>query len=108
GRLVPQKDLETLIRAVAGVPRNLRLCFVGDGPKRGELGRLCTDLGVDCAFAGVVGHGELPEILSRSRCFVLPSRFEGHPKALLEAMAAGLACVASDISGVRDLADGGG
>lgn len=47
--------------------------------------------------------GEEAGILSQSGVFVLPSTFEGQPLALLQAMAAGLCCVASDIPGSRDL-----
>jgi glycosyltransferase involved in cell wall biosynthesis len=54
-----------------------------------------------------VPNSRLPEILSRARCFVLPSPYEGQPKALLEAMACGLPCIAADIPAVAELSRNG-
>jgi len=62
---------------------------------------------VTAEFAGVVDHRRLPERLGRADAFVLPSFTEGHPKVLIEAMAAGLPCVASDCPGNRALIDDG-
>ena len=101
GRLVPQKGFDILLRAFADLARDLagwRLQILGDGPLRQELARLAETLGIR---ERVVFHGHVGEPFShyaRAAMFVLPSRFEGMPNALLEAMAAGLPPIVSDAS----------
>jgi glycosyltransferase involved in cell wall biosynthesis len=104
GQLVPRKDVATLVRALGRLDAGLRLCVVGEGPEEPRLRGLCAAAGVGATFAGGLPNAEVAAVLARSRCFVLPSRAEGQPKALLEALAAGVPCVASDIPGIRELA----
>lgn len=103
GRLHPVKQLSMLIRAVSMV-LGTRLHLVGDGPQRAELESLANELAMDVEFVGAVSHEDLPEYYARASVFVLPSRSEGNPKTLLEAMACGAPSVASDIPAVRDMA----
>jgi glycosyltransferase involved in cell wall biosynthesis len=110
GRLSTEKDPITLLRAAyhlqqAGMP--VRLALVGDGPLRKQVIQQGQQLGVDIHFYGTVSHDQLPELLRGGRAFVLPSFSEGHPKALLEAMACGLPVVVSDIPGNRSVVDPG-
>jgi glycosyltransferase involved in cell wall biosynthesis len=58
-------------------------------------------------FRPFVDHRAMPAVLGEADVFVLPSRTEGHPKILLEAMSSGLACVASAVSGNRAIVDDG-
>ncbi|ABI45426.1 glycosyltransferase [Synechococcus sp. CC9311] len=100
-RLKIQKGLDLLIRAFASIPevRRLGWCLtvVGDGPERSSLENLVTKLGIDGVF--FEGFRSDPQtFMQRAAIFALPSRFEGMPNALLEAMAAGLPCVVSDAS----------
>lgn len=101
-RLVPQKGLDVLIRAFASLPESVRngwrLTLVGDGPERQALESLATDAGLrDCVrFEGF--RSDPLVFMRRASIFALPSRFEGMPNALLEAMAAGLPSVVSDAS----------
>jgi glycosyltransferase involved in cell wall biosynthesis len=44
----------------------------------------------------------LPYVLNQAKVFILPSYYEGHPKALLEAMSCGLSCIGSDVTGIRE------
>ena len=88
GRLVKEKNLEALAQAVAVLP-NARLLCVGDGPMRDRL----TKLGAECV--GPQPWTSLPHWYHSADVFALPSLSEGHPKALAEAMACGLACVVS-------------
>jgi len=103
GRLVPQKDLFTLLEAVAGIKDRtpLSLELVGAGPLRDGLAQRSAELGIDVAFRGTIPNEQLPAVYQGADVFVLPSLIEGHPKALLEAMACGLPVIASDAPGNR-------
>ena len=102
GRLVSQKGFDLLIRAFREVIQRhpkWSLVIVGQGPKEAELKDLATTLlpPGSVLFAGVVKD---PERYYRTAgLFVLPSRFEGFPNTLLEAMAAGCAVIATDAPG---------
>lgn len=103
GRLSAEKDLGVLVEAAGALARrrDVRLTLVGEGAERAALLARARALGVPLELVPVVPHGELPAIYAGAAAFVLPSRTEGHPKVLLEAMAAGTPCVASDVAGNR-------
>jgi glycosyltransferase involved in cell wall biosynthesis len=105
GRFSPEKNLETLVDAAAALGRRtpLRLVLVGAGPLEDRLRALARAAGVEAEFPGVVPQERLPEVYAEADAFVLASFTEGHPKVLLEAMASGLPCVASDCEGNRSL-----
>lgn len=107
--LVPVKGHPTLLRAIAQVP-GCELHIAGreaDAEYAAELHALCTALGLDgrVVFQGDVS--DTPAFLRRMDVMVLPTlarwRMEGCPVALLEAMATGRACIATDIPGSRDI-----
>lgn len=101
GRLVEQKGIDVLLSAWAAVVKALpdwRLALVGDGPLAGALKEQARMLGVDNSIDWV-GHVSDPfPLLRGAEFFVMTSRFEGTPNALLEAMACGLPAVVSDAS----------
>jgi glycosyltransferase involved in cell wall biosynthesis len=105
GRLVEVKRHDLLIEAFAelherGRASNTWLLIVGDGPERARLERLAANLGVGdlTIFAGYQAE---PQCLLRAMdLFVLTSRHEGLPLALLEAWAAGVAVVASSVGAI--------
>ncbi len=97
GRLHPQKNLPLLLEAMASLEDRPILRVVGDGPQRVFLEKLARDLGIEVEFVGEVD--DVAPWLAGADCFVLPSRVEGLSNALLEAMAQGLAVIASDIPG---------
>jgi glycosyltransferase involved in cell wall biosynthesis len=105
GRLAAEKNLETVIAAAALLTRWLpvHLIFVGAGPLQARLREQARVAGVDLELAGVVPQERLPPLYAAADAFVLASFTEGHPKVLLEAMAAGLPCVVSDCEGNRSL-----
>ncbi|MBI4572080.1 MAG: glycosyltransferase family 4 protein [candidate division NC10 bacterium] len=112
-RLVRQKGLDVLLRALPVLQAAVgpvALTLLGEGPEQSRLAALAVELGVADAvcFAGTVG--DVRPHLAAADVFVLPSRFEGLPLALLEAMGAGLPVVATAVSGntdaVRDGVDG--
>jgi glycosyltransferase involved in cell wall biosynthesis len=101
GRLVEQKGIDVLLAAWAKVAAALpdwRLALVGDGPLTGELKEQARKLGVADSIDWV-GHVPDPfPFLRGAKFFVMTSRFEGTPNALLEAMACGLPAVVADAS----------
>jgi glycosyltransferase involved in cell wall biosynthesis len=100
-RLVGQKGIDVLLRAAAIVFAKLpawRLAIIGDGPLGEELQSLSRELGI-AARVDWLGYCEDPiPYLRAAKFFVLTSRFEGSPNALIEAMACGLPSVVSDAS----------
>jgi glycosyltransferase involved in cell wall biosynthesis len=104
GRMVNEKNLSALIMAVANLDVELEL--IGEGPLRGSL-ESQSAANPRISFSGSVAHGQLPERLRSSTIFVLPSFYEGHPKALLEAMSCALPIIATDVSGNREVIEHG-
>ena len=110
GRLDRQKGLDWLLETAAiWLPQLPRcdLLLVGQGPERRKLEAQCRGLGIGdrVHFAG--WRPDVAEILAASRLLVLPSAWEGMPNVVLEAMAAGLPVVATDVEGVRELLGAG-
>jgi glycosyltransferase involved in cell wall biosynthesis len=108
GRLHPVKGQDVLLRAFAVISERVpeaRLWFVGNGGERGVLEELARRYGISdrVHFLGELGREEVRATLARAALFVLPSRSEGLPLALLEAMAVGLPAVATDVGGVAEV-----
>lgn len=105
GRLVPLKQVDQLLEAfrMAARETNLRLVVVGDGPQASQLREQTerSGLGAQVMFTGMLK--DVRAALGAADIFVLPSRQEGLSVALLEAQAAGLACIVSDLPGNRTL-----
>jgi len=107
GRLVPVKGMDRLIHAwreVVNREGNARLAIVGDGPERTALEALCGSLGLS-DYIHFAGWAEPLPYLREAESFVLLSRNEGMGRAVVEAMAAGLPCVVSDVCGLKELVD---
>jgi glycosyltransferase involved in cell wall biosynthesis len=104
GRLTAQKGLETLIEAAGRwrdrVPVPL-VAIAGTGPLAGALAGRARAAGADVTFLG--WRDDVPALLAAADVFVLPSRWEGQPLILQEALRAGRPIVATDVGGVRDL-----
>lgn len=106
GRLNRQKGVRWLVESASDWLRQVPDCdllLVGSGPEREVLRATCEKLGIAprVHFAG--WRPDVPEILASSRLLVLPSRWEGMPNAVLEAMATGLPVVATRAEGVEEL-----
>lgn len=107
GRLDPIKNLESLVTAISLLPQKIILILVGVGAESDKLILLGKKLGVRLIIKGPVGHNKLPPIFREASIFVLPSLEEGHPKALLEAMAVGLPVVGTKVRGITDVINNG-
>jgi glycosyltransferase involved in cell wall biosynthesis len=106
GRVVYQKGLDMLLEALKDAgDGNWDLAIAGGGPEVEPLKRMSAAYGIGdrIHFLGWVGREELRDIYRRANIFVFPSRHEGMPNALLEAMASGLPAVASRIAGNEEL-----
>jgi glycosyltransferase involved in cell wall biosynthesis len=106
GRLSAEKNLGAVI-AATGYVGDAVVVMVGAGPRRDHLAAQARQAGVVVDFPGVVDQRRLPEVYASADVFVLASFTEGHPKVLLEAMACGVPCVASDCAGNRSLVTDG-
>lgn len=105
GRLARQKNVEALLDAAAAL--GMKVTVVGAGPDRNQLMDRYADCGTEIRWIERVPHAELPAVLNTAAMFVLPSLYEGHPKALIEAMACGLPVIGANSPGIREIiADG--
>ncbi len=110
GRLTGQKDFGTLVRAFARVrqTQKAQLIILGEGTQRLNIEALAAELGVaeDVSLPGFVDNPFA--FMARADLFVLSSRFEGLPGALIQAMACGCKVVSTDCpSGPAEILKGG-
>ncbi len=100
GHLIERKGHHLVIDALADIPE-ATLLIVGDGEERRALKRQAKRLGLAdrVRFAGAVPHRDLVDIYNAADVLVLASSREGWPNVLLEAMACGTPCVATDVGG---------
>ncbi len=101
-----QKGHDVLLRAarsVVGRGLPVRFVFVGDGPLRRDLERERAALGLDDQVLFVGARDDVPRLLAAADLFVLPSRYEGLPLALMEAVCSGVPVVASAVSEIPNL-----
>ncbi len=113
GRLGPEKRLDVLLQAVAllrdrslpGDAANFRLGIVGEGQCRPTLETLVADLGIQrhVFFPGAVPHSQIGDWYAAGDVFSLPAPAETQGLVLLEAMSAGLPCVAADYGGPKEI-----
>lgn len=101
GRLEYQKNLFALFEAIQGL--DVELNIVGDGSQRKDLEKLALENKINVQFLGNRPHTELPQYFNKAEIFILPSLYEGHPKALLEAMSCGVPVIGTNVPGIREL-----
>ena len=101
GRIERQKGFDVLIRALARIDHG-SLVLVGDGSERGALEELVRTVGVADRVVWAGWNDDARSYLGSFDVFVLPSRFEGFPLALLEALLARSAVVATDVGSVAE------
>lgn len=105
GRLVAEKRIPLLMEVATKLPDDITLRFVGDGSYRETLERELADE-IDAGTVELVGwvdHDEVPAELNQLRLLLLPSKTEGLPTTVLEAMACGTPAYATPVSGVPDV-----
>lgn len=107
GRLNAVKDLGTLMTAFAALADDVfaraRLYMVGEGPERAMLESKRAELGLHDKVVFLGARDDVSEVLMAADALVMSSKSEGLPMVLLEAMAAGVPCVATAVGGIPDL-----
>ncbi len=105
GRLSEQKSPQDFVRVAEAVHRSrpdAHFVWVGNGPLEPEVRTLSTSLQLDSVIHWLGQRSDVSQLLHIFDCFVLMSRWEGFPLVVLEAMAANVPVVATDIPGTRD------
>jgi glycosyltransferase involved in cell wall biosynthesis len=100
------KGLDVLIAAAARIVASspdTRFVIAGDGPERESALRHVRELGIETSFEFLGHRDDVPAVLANADLFVLPSRSEAFPNAVIEAMAAGLPVVATQVGGIVEL-----
>lgn len=106
-RLVPQKGVKYLVKAMAGV-KDAMLVVLGRGILKNELEEMARKRGVDTLFiTEYITEASLVDLYAAADVFVLPSLFEPMPLVLLEAMACGKPIVATAVGGIPELIEDG-
>jgi glycosyltransferase involved in cell wall biosynthesis len=103
----PKKDHHNLLRALAGSGpiAKAHLVLIGLGPLEDELRQLAGELSIVDRVTFLGSRDDVFELLPLFDAFCLSSRFEGFPISLVEAMATGLACVATTVGGIPEILD---
>lgn len=106
GEHIPRKNHQTVLRTLALLD-DVHVLFCGTGEKEDELKALAKELGVENRAHFLGFRRDVPALLAASDVFLFPSLQEGLPVSQMEAMAAGLPCVVSDVRGNADLVQPG-
>lgn len=106
-RIEEQKNPLFALDVLAQLPANVHLAWVGDGRLRGPFEQRLRELGLTGRVHLDGWRSDARQRMAGFDVFILPSLYEGFPFAVLEAMAAGLPCVVSDVDGTREAVDNG-
>jgi glycosyltransferase involved in cell wall biosynthesis len=101
GRLLPRKGFQHVLKALEGIDTDFEVHIAGDGPMRAELETRAKTLRAKVVFHGWLDNNspELKDLYETSAIFCLPSERENASISLLEAMAAGMAVITSNVTG---------
>ena len=101
GRISREKNLLMLVDALEGT--GISATIIGDGNEKKVIASYAKKKNVNLKFCGIMPNDSLPRFLNQFQIFILPSLFEGHPKALIEAMACGLCVIGTNVGGINDV-----
>jgi glycosyltransferase involved in cell wall biosynthesis len=103
-RLVEKNGIGDVIEALRYMPENVKFNILGTGPLEESLKQKVVSLGLDTRvkFLGFVDQSEIPKHLHESDIFIRPSLSEGMGNSFIEAMAAGLPVIATEVGGIPD------
>ncbi|GAI75517.1 unnamed protein product [marine sediment metagenome] len=103
GRLVEQKNLFSLLKAVSYT--KIGVDIIGHGPLKKKLERYAENHRVNVRFLGTIPNIKIPKVMARYPIYILPSFYEGHPKTLLEAMSCQMAVIGTKVTGIKEVID---
>ncbi|MEK7462323.1 MAG: glycosyltransferase family 4 protein [Patescibacteria group bacterium] len=103
-RLVHKNAVDDVIRALVFLPNHIKFIVFGTGPDETSLKVLITKLGLAnrVQLRGQINHADMPKYLKACNIFIRPSRSEGMGNSFVEAMAAGLPVIATQVGGIAD------
>jgi len=101
GRLTQVKRIDLLIDSIEN--KNWKLTLIGEGHLKDFLEKKAREKGISVEFIGNCANHEIPIFLNKASVFVICSFMEGNPKALIEAMACGCACIGTNSPGIREI-----
>lgn len=104
----PEKDQDTLIRALALLPSKFKLLLVGDGKRKKEVEELVNKLDLKERVMFLGNRADIPNLLNYADVNILSSHFEGFGLTIVEGMAMYKPSIASDVDGIREIIDGYG
>jgi glycosyltransferase involved in cell wall biosynthesis len=103
-RMIPVKACDNFLRAFAGCRgMPVQAAIIGDGPERAQAEALCAELGIEGAVRFCGAREQASRFFPAFDAFVLSSRTEGTPITLLEALAAGVPVVSTNVGGIPDV-----
>lgn len=106
GKFAAQKNIFSLLDSVDGL--DIKLDLLGSGELESQLKKKVQDIKkAKINFIKNMPNDQVPCFLNKHSIFVLPSYYEGNPKAVLEAMSCGLACVGTDVDGTNEIIKNG-
>ncbi len=108
GRSDEGKNLRSLLKAINFLKKknkNLSLILIGGSYRDKNLRELAVRYDLNVIFKDNIPNFKLPLFLNKSRIFILPSKYEGHPKSLIEAMGCGLPCIGCNVTGINEVID---
>ncbi len=107
GRLEHVKGVDVLLRAFADLTLPVILLIAGTGSQRAAFEQLAVELGISERVKFLGFRSDLAQLMTKVNCMVLPSRWEGLPMVVLEAMALGTPVIASAVGGIPEVIEDG-
>ena len=102
GRLVPQKDYLLLLKSLNHLKNKYSLTIVGTGPQKNTLLDYAKKNNIKVNIIEKIENSEIPKYLNLHELYVSTSRYEGHPKAIIEAMSCAIPVIATNVVGNKD------
>ncbi|TFB10610.1 glycosyltransferase family 1 protein [Candidatus Marinimicrobia bacterium MT.SAG.3] len=104
GRISEIKNLALLLKAISiNQDKGVKVLFIGSGELEEDLKNYANNNNINLSVIARVDNNELPYYYNSSKIFVLPSKLEGNPKVLLEAMSCGAAVLGTNISAISEV-----